>query len=67
MTTNKEVLEKGTIVNRWPCDMGLDGTVDSNGSQEFIVEYEGEVYWIWADWDNNAVEPEVEALKSEEI
>lgn len=56
--TAKEIVSNGKLINRWPCDAGLDGSVQSNGSQEFLYEYQGNSYTVWMNWDDSPVEPE---------
>ena len=56
--TAKEIVNNGDLIDRWPCDAGLDGSIQSNGSQEFLYTYQGEQYTVWMDWDDNPVEPE---------
>lgn len=51
--TNGEVMRQGTSIDDWPCDVGADGSMESNGSVEHIVEYEGRLYSVICDYNSN--------------
>lgn len=53
MTTNKEVFENGSVLEHYPCDVDDDGTLKSNASIEYVIEYKGRRYLVLTDWDNN--------------
>ena len=61
--TNKIVLIEGKKKDSWPIDKAPDGSMESNGSQEFLVEYKGEFYLIWTTWEQDCVEPYKVAIK----
>ena len=52
-----ENVQNGKLIDRWPCDAGLDGSIKSNGSQEFLYEYSGNEYCVWMNWENEPVNP----------
>lgn len=53
MPTNKEIFENGSVLEHYPCDVNEDKEIQSNGSIENIVEYEGKKYYIITDYENN--------------
>jgi len=67
--TAKEIVENGTVIDRWPCDVGLDGSIQSNGSQEFMYEYNGGHYCVWMNWEDQPVKPDelVEMIEYNDI
>ena len=56
--TAKEIVGNGILIDSWPCDVGLDGSMQSNGSQEFLYEYNGNNYCVWMDWEDQPVNPD---------
>jgi len=51
----QEILDNGEILDSWPIDMNPEtGESESNGGQEFKVKYEGQIYIVQTDWENNA-------------
>ena len=60
--TAKEIVENGTLLDAWPCDVALDGSIQSNGSQEFLYEYLGNNYCVWMDWEDQPVKPNEKLL-----
>jgi hypothetical protein len=42
----KEIIEKGQDLLNWACDMGIDGRIQSNGSQEHLYYYDNNYYII---------------------
>lgn len=61
--TNKIVLIEGKKRDSWPIDKAPDGCRESNGSQEFLVEYKGKFYLVWVTWSQDCVEPYKAAIK----
>ena len=55
--TAEEIVKNGEVMDKWPCDVDYKGNRESNGSQEFYYEYNGNDYIIWMDWDNKPLEP----------
>lgn len=53
MLTNKHIWENGHVVADWPCDVGNDREVDSNGSIEHVVAYQNKHYCVLSDWEGN--------------
>lgn len=53
MYTNKHIWENGTSIADWPCDIGNEGEIDSNGSIEHVVAYQNKHYCVVTDWENN--------------
>jgi len=54
-----EIIEEGTLIDRWPCDINEYDEMQSNGSQEWLYEYKGNKYCVWMDWEDNPICPEV--------
>ena len=63
MVTNKEVFYKGEVIEHYPCDVNQNKEIESNGSVENIVEYQGKKYYIITDWENNVRWGEEEATE----
>ena len=63
MITNKEVFEKGEMIENYPCDEDLDGGIKSNGSIENIILYEGKKFCVITDWDGNVHKANEKALE----
>lgn len=53
MITNKEVFDKGEVLEHYPCDVNQNKEVETNGSIENVVLFNGKKYCIITDWDNN--------------
>jgi uncharacterized protein (UPF0333 family) len=53
MITNKEVFDKGDVLEHYPCDVDENKEIQPNGSIENIVLYNGKKYYIVTDWENN--------------
>ena len=62
----QEIVNEGVLIERWPCDVNTEGENQSNGSQEFLYEYEGNKYCVWMDWDDTPVDPNEMLLPIEE-
>ena len=60
--TEQEIFDNGTLLDRWPCDVDRNGELDSNGSQEYLFEFEGQKYIVWVDWDECPIRPNDEAI-----
>jgi hypothetical protein len=53
MPTNREVVEKGELIESHPCDWDpVNDCCESNGSIEAQYFYEGKPYWVFTNWDN---------------
>ena len=64
--TNLAVWQYGEVKDHFPCDVGEDGedgSVQSNGSVEHIMELDGNSYSVITDWDDNVRWPESEAVQ----
>ena len=53
MITNKEVFDKGEVLDHYPCDVNEKKETQSNGSVENVVLYNGKYYYVITDWENN--------------
>jgi hypothetical protein len=53
MITNKEVFDKGEVLEHYPCDVNENKETQSNGSVENVVLYNGKYYYVITDWENN--------------
>ena len=51
--TNEHVWKNGYQYYYWPSDINENKEMESNGSVENIVEYEGKQYSIITDWNGN--------------
>lgn len=51
--TNSHVISEGTLLYDYPCDVGMDDSMESNGSIECIYELQGKTYAVVCDWDKN--------------
>lgn len=60
-----EIIEEGTLIDRWPCDVNEYDEMQSNGSQEYLYEYKGNKYCVWMDWEDNPICPDVKIYPSE--
>jgi len=52
------IIEEGNLIDRWPCDVNEENEMQSNGSQEFLYEYNGNKYCVWMDWNDNPILPD---------
>jgi hypothetical protein len=59
--TNLVVWQYGEVKDHFPCDVGEDGSVQSNGSVEHIMELDGKTYSVITDWDDNVRWPDLDA------
>ena len=56
MPTNQQLLDEGTVVDHWPCDIDFEtGETASNGSVEALVEYDGRAYIITVNYPMSEV------------
>lgn len=53
MITNKEVFDKGEVLDHYPCDVNENKEIQTNGSVENVVLYNGKHYYVITDWENN--------------
>lgn len=51
----QKIYDEGEVIDHWPCDMGYDGELESNGSRESLVLYKGEYYFIATTWEDDQV------------
>ncbi len=51
--TNLYVHTNGNLIDDFPCDVGEDGSIQTNGSIECIYQLEGKKYSVICDWDTN--------------
>jgi hypothetical protein len=64
--TNLAAWQHGEVKDHFPCDVGEDGSVQSNGSKEYIMELDGKSYSVITDWDDNVRWPDLEAAEIQE-
>jgi hypothetical protein len=53
MITNKEVFDKGEVLDHYPCDVNENKEIQTNGSVENVVLYNGKYYYVITDWEKN--------------
>ena len=53
MITNKEVFDKGEVLEHYPCDVNQNKEIETNGSIENVVLFIGKKYCVITDWKNS--------------
>jgi hypothetical protein len=53
MITNKEVFDKGEVLEHYPCDVNQNKEIETNGSIENVVLFNGKKYCVITDWKNS--------------
>jgi hypothetical protein len=59
------VVENGTLLEAWLCDVNQYGDIQSNGSQEFLYSYNGKEYIVWMNMDDEPINPDEMILSIE--
>lgn len=49
------VVENGTLLEAWLCDVDEYGNVKSNATQEFLFSYNDKEYVVWMKMDDTPV------------
>ena len=52
------VVENGTLLEAWLCDVNEYGDIKSNSSQEFLMRYNDKEYVVWMKMDDTPVNPD---------
>ena len=45
--SKRDIYREGENLGGWPCDQGPDGKMESNGSVERLMYYEGSYYFVY--------------------
>jgi len=62
--TNLTAWQQGKVKEHFPCDVGEDGSVQTNGSVEYIMVLDGKAYSVITDWNDNVRWPDLEATET---